>query len=138
MLLFRIGRITDHIVSLIGIYLQKVRNNNVRFALLIAPIWPAQTWYLLLLNMLVNHPLIIPSHPDLLENPQGESHPLIIQSHLHLAAWPISGNLSLRKEFQNSLPLSYAHHGEEAPPKLMNQHGGELAGVLQGRWILFQ
>ena len=123
---------------LIGRCLQKIRNDNVQFAIMIAPIWPAQTWYPLLLSSLIDHPQIIPSHPNLLKNPQGESHPLVLQDHLHLAAWPISGNPSRRKEFLSSLPPSYVHHGEKTPPRLTNQLGeGGLAGVLQGRKILF-
>ena len=42
-------------------------------------------------------------------------------------------------EFLNSLPLSSAHLGEKALPRLMNQHGeGGLAGVIHERWTHFQ
>ena len=89
--------------ALIGRWcLQKIRSDNIQLAFLIAPTWPAQTCYPLLLSMLINHSLILLSYSDLLKNPQGESHPLVLQNHLHLAAWPISGNLY---EFLNSLHL---------------------------------
>ena len=44
--------------ALIGRCLQKVCREQTRLLLLIAPIWPAQIWYPLLLSMLSNNPVI--------------------------------------------------------------------------------
>lgn len=81
-----------------------------------------------------NNPTESPEIPE--ESSGGKSSTLVLQN---LAAWPISRNLSRRVEFLNSLPLSFAHLGEKAPPRLTNQHGEDgLAGVMQEKWILFQ
>lgn len=125
--------------ALVGRCLQKIEQEKVPFALLIAPAWPAQTWYSLLLAMLVMHPVILPVYPELLLNPQGTSHPLVLQNHLQLAAWPVSGNPSRRKEFLNSLQISSVRHGGEALREHTSQPGKNgLAGVCLGRLIHFR
>ena len=48
--------------SLVGRCLQKVRQKQ-RILIIIAPVWPAQVWYPLLLELLIQHPVLLPSHP---------------------------------------------------------------------------
>ena len=55
--------------------------------------------------MLSNNPVILPSSPDLLLNPQHEEHPLILNGHLTLAAWPISEICSRTGEFCRKLQV---------------------------------
>ena len=71
--------------ALIGRCLQKVLEEEVHRVLLIAPVWPAQHWYPLLLQMLVDYPVLLPSHEDLILNPHQQAHPLIQNGHLALA-----------------------------------------------------
>ena len=92
--------------ALIGRCLSKIQRERVREIILIAPIWPTQPWFAVLLSMLFRRPLLLPKLPSLLTNHNNESHPLMHQ--LNLAAWPISGIPSIIKEFQaKQQPLSY-------------------------------
>ena len=125
--------------ALIGRCLQKVREEKLDYLLLIAPVWPAQSWYPLLLEMLVEIPSVLPQQSDILLNPQGELHPLVVQNHLTLAAWPVSGNSSRQVAFQKMLKEYTVHPGGEAHQNHMNQHGeSDSAGVVQGKVILFK
>ena len=76
--------------------------------ILIAPAWPIQPWFAVLLSMLFQRPLLLPKLPSLLMN-HNESHPLIHQlNSSYIAVLPISGIPSVIKEFQaKQLPLSY-------------------------------
>ena len=124
--------------ALIGHCLQKVCREQTRSLLLIAPIWPAQIWYPLLLSMLSNNPVILPSSPDLLLNPQQEQHPLILNGHLTLAAWPISGICSLTREFHRRVQTSSASPGGREQQNPMNPLGNVgSAGVTNGTQIPF-
>ena len=62
--------------------------------LLVAPVWPTQPWYPVLLALAVEQPLLLPISTDLLKSPLGQPHPLLQQGTLQLAAWQIS---SLRR-----------------------------------------
>ena len=44
--------------ALIGRCLQQVQNQRVEHLVLVAPVWPAQTWYPLLLELCVDFPLL--------------------------------------------------------------------------------
>ena len=109
--------------ALISRCLQKAREEKVAHLLLIAPVWPAQGWYPILLDMLVEIPRILPKRSDILLNPQGESHSLVIQNHLTLAAWPVSGIPSKQAAFQKTLKDYTVPLGEEAQQNNMSQHG---------------
>ena len=50
---------------LVGLCLAKVRRDQASLTL-IAPVWPAQTWYPTLLEMLVSAPILLPASEDLL------------------------------------------------------------------------
>jgi hypothetical protein len=75
---------------LLGRVLRKIRTDKVHQAVLLAPIWPNQHWYPLLLEMITDFPVTLPQLPDLLESPAGDPHPLIEEGHLRLAAWKVS------------------------------------------------
>ena len=123
--------------ALIGCCLLKIRRKVVPFALLVEPIWRSQTWYQLVLEMLVDLPQILPKSDNLLLNSQSEPHPLVIQGHLTLATWPISGNPCQIKNFRKGLPLY-------VPPEEMGQKNHTIqpgddgfTGVVQGKSIHF-
>ena len=83
---------------MIGRILEKVRQDKVGQLVLVAPIWKSQVWYPLLLNSLVDIPLLLLNSFDLILNPAGESHPLMQQDRLRLAAWRVSG---IEPEYRN-------------------------------------
>ena len=74
--------------------------------LLIAPVWPGQPWYPTLLETLVDYPILLPMLPDLLTDPFNQQHPLLSAKVLQLAAWKVSGNVSMQEEFRSKLQSS--------------------------------
>lgn len=106
--------------SLIGRCLQKIRSDNAK-GILVAPFWPTQPWFPQLLQMLWDHPVVLPSQKDLLTHPSypHKLHPL--REKLKLIVCPLSGRQSESLEFQKTLPPSLSQHGE-TPPKSSIQH----------------
>ena len=124
---------------LLGRVLRKIRMDKVHQAVLLAPIWPNQHWYPLLLEMITDFPVTLPQLPDLLESPAGDPHPLIEEGHLRLAAWKVSGRVSViggfRKQLSNLSPL----HGDPAQKGCTTVPGGNgVAGVRDGRLVCFR
>lgn len=108
---------------LIGRCLAKVKTEKVPWLLIITPLWKAQSWFPVLLRMLIDFPVILPSNPNLLKDPQGNSHSMILQGHLQLVAWTVSGIDSKVVEFQKGLLESYVHHGDTTPKHLIRVVG---------------
>ena len=82
--------------SLISRVLTRVRRDKVPRLMLIAPVWPTQSWYPILLEMLIDRPILLPKWPNLLKQPHNDQlHPLRLQ--LQLAAWIISGGSLVSK-----------------------------------------
>ena len=79
--------------SLIPQCLSKLRAEAIP-ALLIAPVWPNQTWFPQLLEHLVDLPDLLPPTQDILTSPDGSNHLIVMGGHLPLAAWPVSGSPS--------------------------------------------
>ena len=89
--------------SLVHRVLLKVEADDCPMFILIAPNWPGQIWYPLLLRLLAGIPYKFPVRPDLLSIPEtGEFHPR--PNVLHLTAWPLSANPWCRKAFRQRLP----------------------------------
>ena len=107
--------------------------------LLVAPAWPHQSWYPLLLESLIDLPVLLPWSVSLLWDPFGQPHPLLQSHSLPLAGWKVSGKSSLRTEFLHWLQNSYRQRGARERTTHTNLHGcsGE-AGVLRGIPIPFQ
>ena len=89
--------------SLIGRCLSKVKR-ELATVVLVAPIWPQQPWYPLLLELACDLPRRLPQSESLLTSAKGEPHPLLMTGSLQLAAWKLSGRSSLIEDFRNSLP----------------------------------
>ena len=123
--------------SLIPRVLQKVKQDQARI-LLVTPNWPTQNWWPILLDMLVQRPLLIPPQDNLLMRPQSqEKHPL--KESLSLVVWQVSGVYTNVKRFQKELQKSFSHPGELELPsntRLLGQSG--FAGVINGNLIPFQ
>ena len=99
--------------SVISTCLQKITKEQAT-GVLVVPLWRTQPWFTVVLNILVDTPLILPQSDTLLTQPHsGDVHPLRRQ--LQLMAIKVSGKPSLREEFQAKLlPLSPSH-GPLAP-----------------------
>ena len=85
--------------SLIGRCLQKVRLEGCT-VVLVTPVWDVQPWYPVLLDLLIEYPLLLLSH----SRPLQQGTPIGDQP--QLAAWKLSGRPTLQKELQNGLQRS--------------------------------
>ena len=81
---------------LIGCCLRKMIQDQVMEMTIIVPMWENQTWFPALLNQLIDIPLLIPSLPEVLTNPLGETHPMVEAGSLLLVACRVQG-YSLRQ-----------------------------------------
>ena len=123
--------------SLLPRVLSKIRNDEA-LVLLIAPVWPTQSWYPLLLQLLINQPIRLPRLDNLLTLPHSlEQHPL--RNKLDLAAWTLSGKLSQTRDFRRNLLRSSVPHGQLALKNSTKECGTSgLAGVVKDRLIYFK
>lgn len=107
--------------------------------LLIAPVWPNQVWYPLLLQSSISEPILLPQWSNLLTNPMGHQHPMIGEKKLWLAAWRISGDVNLQMNFQKKLKSCYSLVDDWAQGKCTTARSDPLiAGALNGDQIQFQ
>jgi len=76
--------------SLLPEVLQKVQQDPCDMVL-VAPAWPSQSWFPLLLDLLVDHPRCLPLFPKLLKQPdQNVFHDQLEKLHLHV--WKLSSH----------------------------------------------
>ena len=114
--------------------LLKIRASRTR-VLLVAPLWPRQPWFPLLLHLLVDHPVVLPPAPDLVSQDRGRVlHPRVRD--LHLTAWRLSGIPSEHREFLLTLPLWQPQRGDPPPSELtiLDWQGSE-SGVQRTRLL---
>lgn len=95
--------------SLIPRCLQKISQDKA-WGILIAPVWPTQTWFPILLQHLSGQPWILQPQPDLLQHPTYK-HPHPLHRKLHLMVCPVSGVSSETLAFQQTLPMFSWHLG---------------------------
>ena len=96
--------------SLLNRIAQKIRQDQAE-ALMIVPFWPTQIWFVPLMSMLVDLPLLLPLQKDLLQLPHKpqEVHPLYPK--LKMIACRLSGNPMKQNKFLQELPVSSWPHG---------------------------
>ena len=85
------------------------RVGKVPFLVLIAPTWKSQTWYTEIMRLSIKNLLFLPQNPNLLRNHQWEKHTPLQNETMRLAAWIITGNIWLRKEFQKGFQTLSFH-----------------------------
>lgn len=122
--------------SQIPMILQKIEDDMVRKAILIAPFWTTQLWFPKLLHCLVDFPVKLPICSDLLRLVHnGKFHPMNKRK-LFLIACIISGDTSLIRDFQSQLPILSSILGESQLTHSMNIHGDcGYFGVIQNKLI---
>ena len=118
--------------------LQKIIQDQAR-VILIAPVWRSRPWFPILLSLLIDRPCLLPKDPFLIHLPWDKiAHPLLSHRSFQLAAWPLSGDHSLSKNFLRGGPPSYSLPGEKEHINSMKQLGkNSVAGVLRNRTIRF-
>ena len=97
---------------LIGRCLTKIKRERVPQIILITPLWQSQPWFPVLMEMITEVPLLLPTTKNLLLDPQGNPHPLLIQGHLQLVAWSVSGQPSRIEAFQRRQSQFFVPPGE--------------------------
>ena len=123
--------------ALIGRCLRKIHQEGCS-VILVAPVWVTQPWYPMLLELLVDLPLLLPAFPLLLLDHFNRTHPLLEKGQLQLAAWKLSGDTIQQKVFQQELQISSKLDGVRGPTPYTNQDGTSgIAGVQQGVSIPF-
>ena len=116
--------------NLISRVLTTARNQRARVTL-IAPSWTAQAWYPVLLEMLVQEPLLLPLIPTLIIPTHRVNKPDIVPQ---LAVWVISGIDSEAKTFQRRLhnsswPPDGLKHQSHMTLYLENGYAGAIRGI---------
>lgn len=120
--------------ALLGIVLRKIQLEGP-VVILLAPNWPAHSWFPLLLSLLIEIPVRIPVRPDLLTQPQSRlrhQKPEVYKLH----AWKLSSNPSARRDFLNGCPPASLDRGGPLLREYTNRTGvAGWIGQSEGRWI---
>lgn len=97
--------------SILHRVLHKVEEDQVEQMILVAPIWPTQVWFPVLLRLLCGPSYILPVVRQSLHHPtqRDKHHPL---STMRLGVFPVSGQHSKGKVFRQTLPPSSQHLGD--------------------------
>ena len=124
--------------SLISRVLQKIQQEKVQ-GIIMVPKWPTQTWWPVLVRMLVDNPVLLPKRKKLLFLPSSPEkiHPLYPK--LELLMCHLSGDHLKAKEFRQKLPESLCSLGDRAPQpstKLTTRSGNHSA--VDGKLIPFR
>ena len=115
---------------LIGRTLSHVQTQSAQIVL-VAPVWKAQPWYPLLLEMTMGYPRLILDNPVVLDQ-----HPSRLLP--QLAVWHISRRDTLVNTFQRRLHHSCSSHGAQKQINLTTHSLGDgIAGVVNGVQIPF-
>lgn len=115
---------------LLGKILNKIIEDKVDKAIVVFPVWKSQSWFPLLLSMLISVPVRLPRHTDLMTDGE-RKHPL--NKTIILAAAPISGKHWRIEDFQKTLDSSCSHHAENQQGSSMTLPGKISSfGVING------
>ncbi len=110
------------------------RSENCQF-LLVAPRWPRQEWYTIILRHLMSTPIALGSSPTLLKQPQMPTYhqdPGVMDLH----AWVLSSNTLDREGFLKGQLRESQGNKNHLPSWSMSQSGkGLWVGVSKGRLI---
>jgi hypothetical protein len=122
-------------LALVQRVILKALNDQVHSLILIAPRWPNRTWFPLLLQHLFQDPILLPLLPNLLTQQTGRLwHPN--PGVLSLAAWPLSGKLSLRQAYHRRLLTQFWLPGQLPPTNPMRVAGDILLPGVQRRVLI--
>jgi hypothetical protein len=114
--------------------LEKIRSESCS-VILLAPNWPAQPWFPLLLSLLIEVPVKLSLRRDLLMQPQSR---LIHQKPevYRLHAWKLSNVPSKIEVFRNKLPSSSLQSDDYLLKRYISRIGGAgWIGQTADRWI---
>ena len=114
--------------------LQKIEQEEAE-GILVVPNWPTQPWYSKLMQMIIDHPRLLPVQKSILSRPSkaGSCHPL--WQRLHLMACKLSGQPCKTRAFLKRQQTSFLNHGDQEHANNINHisHSGYnivIKGVL--------
>lgn len=123
--------------SLVCRVLKKIQQDKATGAVVV-PYWPTQTFFPLLMSLLIDYPVLLSSRKHLLRLPSQKDkvHPL--HKKLKIMVCLVSGVDMKNRAFQRKLPISSWHRGDQKPkeltlPTLINGKGT----LIKDRWIRF-
>ena len=113
--------------------LNKIRHSHT--IVLIAPLWPQQTWFSEVLHLLVSAPVCLPLFPDLLTQAKGKfKHQNLPVLNLH--TWELSSSQLEIKNFQKTLQILSSNQDKHQLRKSMTRNGSYIPfGVIEGRLV---
>ena len=123
--------------SIINRCLQKIQEEEAE-GIMITPLWTTQTWYPMLLRMLIRTPILLPLQENLLTLPTKKDcrHPL--HKKMRLIACLLSGNPSKTKDFLNQQPTLSCLPGDQVQRLNMTHTLKDgFCSVLKGKLIQF-
>ena len=85
--------------ALIPKCLEKIRREKANIVI-VSPVWPAQPWFPVLLELACDVPLLLKPSSTLLVSAKGEPHPLLVTGALQLAVWKLSGTNYAGRDFR--------------------------------------
>ena len=122
---------------LISLVLRKVQADQAT-VVLITPLWHTQSWFPVLMNLLVEYPLLLPKMEEVIR-PSPNCDCPIQGLPPQLVAWRVSGRDSEQKRFQTRLSNSSCPPGETKPIQTTTQCGKlGSPGVQQEVFIPFR
>ena len=99
---------------LIARVLRKVRLEKTALVL-ITPLWRSQPWFPMILDMLVDYPLLMPVGVGVIQPSPNCNCPLGLHNQLQLVAWKVSGDSLEHDRFLKEQLSSSWVHGEARP-----------------------
>ena len=93
--------------SVVGRCVNKIKQEKEQ-GMIILPLWPAQTWFPIALQMMTSAPVLLP--PDSIQLPY-KNKKLPLHKTLQLMACQVSGDPLKGEEFRSLLSISLSHHG---------------------------
>jgi hypothetical protein len=123
--------------SVVSRCIRKIQTDRAK-AVIIAPLWPTQAWFSLLMKILVDLPVILPRTTRLLRTMnQDQKHPM--SQKLVLMACKVSGVYTEHRVFLEKQPILSCHHGvapQNASTKCIFRDG--YSSVIDKRLIPFR
>ena len=119
---------------LIPSVLNKIHQSQCRIVL-IAPLWPQQTWFSEVLQLLVSAPVCLPLFPKLLTQAKGKFQ-LQNLPVFSLHVWELSSNQLEIENFPKMLQILSPNQNEHQLRKSMMRNGSYIPiGVIEGRLV---
>jgi len=121
--------------AVLGAVLSKLAETKDMSLVLVAPAWQKQSWFVQILDHLVDLPLELPVWDKLLRQPRSgifHDNPGVYQLH----AWKLSSSRIKVAAFRRTLHEEWQELKSPQPLEFMRESGrGSRIGVVAGKWI---